>query len=166
MSDSANSQPTNQSTNQPTTPPIPLFPPLFSTRPPLFLPLHDVRIKCAYRTIFVLQTRPPLQPTPQISPPFSLSSVISTLYFLHKHRVTHQPPRSSPLMSLTLNLEKPPVSSFSQTLHVCPPPSPQVYVFKRFLLISSLPCISLLWCLVVGSQIRVDTCPGSSPEPV
>ena len=32
---------------------------------------------------------PPLQPTPQISPPLSLSSVISTLYSVNKHRVTH-----------------------------------------------------------------------------
>ncbi len=47
------------------------------------------------------------QSTPQISPPLSLSSVISTLYFVRKHHVTHQPSRASPLMSLrggTLNL--------------------------------------------------------------
>ena len=30
-------------------------------------------------TIFVLETRPPLQPTPRISPPLSPSSVISTI---------------------------------------------------------------------------------------
>ncbi len=47
------------------------------------------------------------------------------------------------------------------TIHVClPPSSPQVYAFMRFLLIASLPCISLLPCLVLVSQIRVDTCSG------
>jgi hypothetical protein len=40
------------------------------------------------------------------------------------------------------------------------------YCAPLLVLLFSLPCISLLRCLVVGSQFRVDTCPGSSPEPV
>jgi hypothetical protein len=44
------------------------------------------------------------------------------------------------------------------TLHVCPPPPD--HILPLFVLLFSLPCISLQLCLVVGSQIRVDTCPG------
>jgi hypothetical protein len=51
-------QPTNQPTNRPTAPQIPLFPPVFSDRPPLFLPLDDVSITCAHLTIFVFPSSP------------------------------------------------------------------------------------------------------------
>ena len=57
--------------------------PTLPTSPSIILSLT---VFCARTTQFSFYKPAPLQPTPQISPPLSLSSVISTLYFVHKHQ--------------------------------------------------------------------------------